>query len=335
MDEALKAYYGFSSGVKEKKPKAKKLPAIVKQIQKHTLKEVNYAFEKSISYSQVSMFLNCPHKWSLQYKDGHYQSESSIHMTFGTALHEAIQHYITTIYDVSGAAADRIDIEQYFEERFRETYLKDYKSNKKVHFSNTVEMREFYEDGLSILNYIKKKRSNYFGKKGWYLIGCEVPLLVNPHPQFKNVLYKGYLDVVLYHEATNTFKILDIKTSTKGWDDKTKKNEIKQLQLVLYKKFYSQQFGVPEDNIEIEFFIVKRKVWDESPYPISRIQEFKPASGKGKINKAVNTINSFIENVFNNDGSYKDKTHEPKPDDFNCKYCPFHKTHLCPATFGQ
>ena len=45
---------------------------------------------------------------------------------------------------------------------------------------------------------------------------------------------------------------MDIKTSTKGWDDKTKKDETKQLQLVLYKKYYSQQFGVPEDDIEIE-----------------------------------------------------------------------------------
>jgi len=303
--------------------KKKKIPQVVKQIQKHQLKEINYAREKSISYSQVSMFLNCPRKWALQYRDGYYTSESSIHMTFGTALHEALQHYITTIYNVSGAEADRINLEEYFEERFRETYLKDYKSNKKVHFSDPVEMREFYEDGLAILNFIKKKRGGYFGKRGWFLVGCEVPLLLNPHPEFKNVLYKGYLDVVLYHEPTNRFKILDIKTSKSGWDDKTKKDETKQLQLILYKKFYSQQFGVPEDNIEIEFFIVKRKVWEESPYPISRIQEFTPASGKVKMNKATNTINSFIEKVFNHDGSFKTTEFEPNPSKWNCTFCPF------------
>ena len=303
--------------------KKKKIPAIVKQIKQHNLREVNYAYEKSISYSQLSMFTACPHKWSLQYKDGYYTSESSIHMTFGTALHEALQHYITTIYEESAAAADRIDLETYFEERFRETYLKDYKSNKNVHFSNSVEMREFFEDGLAILNFIKKNRGGYFGKRGWYLIGCEVPILLNPHPGFKNVLYKGYLDVVLYNESTNKFKIMDIKTSTKGWDDYAKKDEIKQMQLILYKKFFAQQFGVSEDDIDIEYFIVKRKVWEESPYPISRIQEFKPASGKVKLNKATNTITSFIENVFNQDGSYKDKKYEPKPDKFTCRFCPF------------
>jgi hypothetical protein len=140
------------------------------------------------------------------------------------------------------------------------------------------------------------------------------------------------LDVVFYHEPTNRFKIMDIKTSTKGWDDKTKKDETKQLQLVLYKKFYSQQFGVPEDDIDVEFFIVKRKIWEESPYPISRIQEYVPASGKVKINKATNTINSFIESVFNNDGSFKDTKFEPNANKWGCTFCPFKdRKDLCPV----
>ena len=303
--------------------KKKKIPQIVKQIKNHTLKEINYAFEKAISYSQMSMFLSCPHKWALQYRDGYYTSEQSINMTFGTALHEALQHYITTIYEVSGVAADRINLEEYFEERFRETYLKDYKSNKNVHFSNSFEMREFFEDGLAILNFVKKKRGGYFGRKGWHLVGCELPILLNPHPEFKNILYKGYLDVVLYNETLNKFKILDIKTSTRGWGDKEKKDETKQFQLVLYKKYYSQQFNIPEDDIDVEFFIVKRKVWENSDFPISRIQEFKPASGKVKLNKAVTAVNNFIEEVFQLDGSHNSKEYSPNPSAHNCRFCPF------------
>jgi hypothetical protein len=244
-------------------------------------------------------------------------------MTFGTALHEAIQHYITTIYEQSGAAADRIDLKEYFEERFRETYLKDYKSNKNTHFSNSVEMNEFFEDGVEILKFIKKKRGGYFGKRGWHLVGCEVPLMVTPNPKYSNILYKGYLDVVLYNETLNKFKILDIKTSTRGWGDKEKKDETKQFQLVLYKKYYSQQFNIPEDNIDVEFFIVKRKVWENSDFPISRIQEFRPAAGKVKLNKATNAINSFIEEVFNIDGSHNSKEYPPNPSAHNCKFCPF------------
>ena len=310
--------------------KKKKIPAIVKQIQKHTLKEIVYGVEKSISYSQMSTFLSCPHKWSLQYRDGYYTSEASINMTFGTALHEVLQHYITVIYNVSGAEADRIDLEAYFEERFRETYLKDYKSNKNVHFSDPVEMREFYEDGIEIIKTIKKLRSGLFSKQGWYLVGCEIPILITPIPEYKNVLYKGYLDVVLYHEPTNSFKIMDIKTSTKGWDDKTKKDDIKQFQLILYKKYFAKQFGLEEDNIEIEFFIVKRKVWEDAPYPISRLQEFRPPSGKIKTNRATKTVEEFITKVFNHDGTHKTDNHSSNPSKWNCRYCPFGKDkNLC------
>jgi hypothetical protein len=158
--------------------KKRKIPQILKQIKNQPLREINHAFQKAISYSQFSVFASCPHKWSLQYRDGKYTSESSIHMTFGTALHETLQHYITTIYEISGAEADRINLGEYFEERFRETYLKDYKSNKNLHFSTPEEMNEFFTDGIEIINFLKKKRGKYFGKKGWYLVGCELPLIV-------------------------------------------------------------------------------------------------------------------------------------------------------------
>ena len=303
--------------------KKKKIPQILKQIKNQPLREVNYAFEKAISYSQFSVFQNCPHKWSLQYRDGFYTSEQSIHMTFGTALHETIQHYITTIYEQSAAAADRIDLKELFEERFRETYLKDYKSNKNTHFSNSVEMNEFFEDGLAILNYLSKKRGAYFSKRGWYLVGCEIPLVVTPNSQYPNILYKGYLDVVLYNETMNKFLILDIKTSTRGWGDKEKKDELKQFQLILYKKYLAQQYNINVDDIDIEFFIVKRKIWEESDFVIKRIQQFKPASGKVKINKAHTAVNNFIQEVFNIDGSHKTQVHNPNPSAFNCRFCPF------------
>jgi len=301
----------------------KKIPSILKEIRNRPDREVNYAYEKAISFSQMSMYRSCPHKWALQYRDGHKISEQSIHMTFGTAIHEAIQHYLDIMYDSSAAAADRVNIEEYFEERFRETYLKDYKSNKNVHFSNPAEMKEFYDDGINILTYFKKKRGSYFNKKGWHLVKCELPLLVSPNIAYKNVLYRGYLDVVLYHEPTNTIKILDIKTSTKGWSDKEKKNEDKQFQLILYKKLFAEQYNFPIENIEVEFFIVKRKLYESSDYVIPRIQTFKPASGKIKISRAEKAMNEFIENVFTKDANFKEVTLTPNPSKWNCGFCPY------------
>lgn len=310
----------------------KKLPIIVRDIKENPPSPVNFAVEKNISYSQLSMFTQCPKKWSLQYRDGHKISEQSIHMTFGTALHEVLQHYLDVMYAKSGAEADRIDINELFEETLRECYAKDYKKNKNQHFSTPEELREFYEDGKAILDNFKKKKSGYFSKKGWYLVGCEIPIVMAPNLRLNRVKYMGYLDIVMYHEPTNTFKIIDIKTSTKGWNKYTKKDESKQFQLILYKYFFSKQYNIPIENIEIEFFIVRRKVYLDGEYPQKRIQTFVPASGRNKLSKATKNLDDFIERAFNLDGSYKDTTFMPKPGKWNCTFCPYKENkELCSA----
>jgi RecB family exonuclease len=208
-------------------------------------------------------------------------------------MHSAIQHYLTLAYNESAAEADRFDLETFFEDEFRKTYLEEYKANKDTHFTNAVEMREFFDDGIAIINYFKKKRGNYFSKRGWYLVACELPIVITPNNAFKNVLYKGFIDLVMYHEPTNTFKIYDFKTSTRGWNEDAKKDERKQFQLLFYKKYFGEQYGVPEDNIDVEFMIVKRKVFESDLYVIKRVQIFKPTSGKVKLNRVAKTINSF------------------------------------------
>ena len=121
-----------------------------------------------------------------------------------------------------------------------------------------------------------------------------------------------------------------IKTSTRGWGDKEKKDQIKQFQILLYKSFFSEQFGVPEENIDVEFFIVKRKIWEESEFPQKRIQQFVPANGKTKVKKAKTALDTFINEVFNLDGSYKSTDFQATPAKHNCTYCSYKtKKELC------
>ena len=309
---------------------ARKIPIVVKKIKNHNYEKINYGYQNHISYSQLSMFNRCPHKWALQYRDGHKIYSPSIHTVFGNAIHETLQHYLTVMYDQSGAAADKENIIEIFENKLREDYAEQYKKSNNQHFSSGEELREFFEDGKEILNFITKKRSAYFSKRGWYLVGCEVPIVITPNSAYRNVIYQGYLDVVLYHEPSNTFNIIDVKTSTKGWNHYAKKDEMKQFQLILYKKFFSEQYDIPIKDIDVEFFIVKRKIWEESEYNISRIQQFKPAAGKVKLNKAVNTLNKFLNEAFNLDGSFKDRIFNSVPSKWNCTYCPFaNRKDLC------
>jgi hypothetical protein len=311
--------------------KKKVIPQIVKDVRAFKQQEIDWVNQKLISYSQFSMFNECPKKWSLQYVEGHKQFTSTIHTVFGTALHEVIQHYLTVMYEQSGAEADKINTYEMFEDKLREEYTKQYKSNKNQHFSSPDELREFFEDVIEIRREFAKYKSKHFSKRGWHLIGCEIPIQLHPDPKLPNVVYQGYLDIVMYHEPTNKIYIIDLKTSTSGWNDKQKKDENKQFQLILYKKFFSEQFNFPIENIEVEFFIVKRKLFESDDFVIRRIQKFKPPSGKVKLNKATQALNDFLKSAFDLNG-YKKTEHKPKSNN-NCKWCVFHKTYLCSATY--
>jgi hypothetical protein len=309
----------------------KKLPPLLKEIKSKQLPQIDFASQKLVSYSQLSMFSECPKKWSLQYKEGHKQFTSSIHTVFGTALHEVLQAYLTTMYEKSGAEADRLNTSEMLEDALREEYKKQYKANNKQHFVKPEELSEFYEDGVSIIREFSKDKAKYFSKRGWHLVGVELPLALHPHTKLYNVLFQGYLDLVMYHEPTNRIKIIDIKTSKSGWSKREKSDEQKQFQLILYKKYFSEIYNFPIENIDIEFMIVKRKLYESEDFVIKRIQLYKPASGKVKLNKVSKSIEAFVEQAFDQNG-YKEVEHQPTPND-KCKWCPFHKTHLCSATY--
>ena len=317
---------------KTTKKKKKYLPQIVKDIRNYIPGEIDYSFQKNISYSQLSMYDSCPKKWALRYKEGNKVFSSSIHTVFGTSIHHTIQHYLDVMYAESGAEADRIELMGYFEDKFRDEYQEQYKKNNSQHFSTSDEMREFYNDGVAILDYFRSNKSKYFSKKGWYLMGCEIPILQIPNPKFPNAIFQGYIDVVMYHEPTNTVKIIDIKTSTRSWGQKQKKDKSKQDQLLLYKHFFSEQFKFPIDNIEIEFFIVKRKIDEDAEWVQKRIQIFEPTSGKTSINRAKQSLNNFVNSSYDKDG-YSSTDHQATPNPFTCKYCPFINTSLCKDGF--
>jgi CRISPR/Cas system-associated exonuclease Cas4 (RecB family) len=245
-------------------------------------------------------------------------------------MHEVMQNYLDVFYSKSKAAANRLDLEELFQEYYIEEYQKQYKSNDKSHFSDAVEMREFFNDGVEILKEFKKRIGGFFSKRGTYLVGCEVPLDLPPIKTLSTVHYTGYLDVVLYHERTDRFTIIDIKTSTRGWNDKTKKDTMKKYQLVLYKKYFSEQYNIPIDKIDVKFLILKRKIYENTEYIMRRMTEFTPASGRNTVNAASRTMNNFIEEVFNQDGSIKDNKYPKSVSKWNCTFCPYAEdSNLC------
>jgi hypothetical protein len=264
-----------------------------------------------------------------------------MHFVFGTAMHEALQHYLQTMFDSTAKTADEINLEQFFKDKMIKEYSK-YKK-KHGHFATQEELQEFYFDGVAILNWFKKHkrgRRMYFSPRRQELKGIEVPLILQPIKERPNIKYMGYVDLIIYDKRSEKYTIFDIKTSTKGWSKWEKGDEIKHQQLYLYKQYYSELFKVPLNKIEVEFYIVKRKVLDfddeklMSPHQAYRVQNFKPVDNKLRLKRAKEDFTEFIRECYTPEGNPIDKEFDKKIDK-PCDWCEFGKDRkLCGAALA-
>ena len=278
-----------------------------------------------ISYSQLSMFSECPKRWKLNYIEDKRISEPSIYLLFGTAMHEVIQKYLNVMYEFTVKRANQLNLERTLQEKMVEVFNKDKETYGKDPCTKE-ELQEFFQDGCDILDFFKKRRGEYFSKKGYELIGCEVPVEMDLQ---KNLKWVGYLDIVMLDTIRNVIKIYDIKTSTMGWNKWAKADENKTQQLLLYKQFYSKQYNHPIEQIEVEYFIVKRKLYENVDWPQKRVQKFSPASGTVSMNKVARKLENFIDGGFNDDGSHTTDDLQPTPCKKSCMFCEFNETDLC------
>ena len=164
---------------------------------KTTLLQIPVYVEKQgdvkVSYSQYTMWANCPKQWKLTYMDGHKIDDPSIHLIFGTSMHETIQTWLDTMYSSTVKKANELDLHTLL----RDTMAREYKKTMAIYgqkFTTKEQMNEFYQDGVEIIEYLKKKRALYFSTKKIKLVGIELPIY---YPTLnENVMMKGFLDLV-------------------------------------------------------------------------------------------------------------------------------------------
>jgi len=273
-----------------------------------------------ISYSQFSQWDKCPQMWKLNYLDRVGTFQGNIYTIFGSALHETIQAYLVAYYNKTIKVADSLPLGDILQYRMEENY-KQTKENSEVPIEVTLEeMKEFYKDGLNIIDEFLKRKSSYFPKKDHELLGIELDINFGLP---KDMKFVGCMDVVIHNKNTGRVRIIDIKTSTMGWNKYQKADKNKTNQLLLYKKFFSRQRDIPEDKIDIEYLILKRKLYENIQYPQKRLQVFSPASGKPSLNKVMNRLDEFITDCFDDKGELIQKEYFKNASAKNCRYCEF------------
>jgi hypothetical protein len=280
--------------------------------------------KKHVSFSQFSWWLRCPHKFYWDHVRGMKEFEDSINTCFGTAMHEALQLYVKTLYTEGLEKADSIklydEFKKHFEIELKRTELK----------YTEDEYTEFMFDGEDIIEAFSKTavRIKHFPSDKYEFVDVEMEIEM---PIKNNVNFVAYIDLVLKERKTGDIKIFDFKTSSVGW--RTEKDDFSKIsQLLLYKAFYSKKFNVPLNKIDIEFFILKRKLYENVNYPQNRIQNFTPPHSNIIIAETIKDFVQFLDECFTPEGKYiEDLSHYPKnPGDRkkNCKYCA-HKKIRC------
>ena len=283
-----------------------------------------------VSHSQFKTWRECPRKWQLKYRDGLRPPDESIYFVFGTASHEALQLYIRKMYSETVKKANQIDLKDRFQSFLKEEYDSRKEAFKQDHpdreFPVTKkEMVQFARDGKAIIEYFRRNRSEYFPKREWELVGIEEKI---DQPLRTGISWIGYLDVVLRNRKTGKYKIIDLKTSTDGWDKWKKREKKRTDQLVAYKMFYADQLGIDPEMIEIEYLIMKRKLNEDAPYKPARFQRFSPSDGSRSRKRVKEKINKFLDDCFEEGGAYReDKDFEQKPDKYKCAFCPYSQQH--------
>lgn len=298
---------------------SKKLKGKVKQVWESKIKQ-SPSKNKHISYSAFSTYAQCPKAWQLLYKDKSVPFVQNIYLTFGVAMHETLQSWLEVMYHNKVKAANDMKLDQLLYDNMIKSYKISKAQNNHQHFSDQETLTQFWLEGKHILEWIKKKRGGYFSTKNMQLAGIETLLYQEIRP---GVMFKGLIDLVFYHPTTDRWTIVDIKTSTAGWRDAQKKNPKLTAQVILYREFFAKQFGVDKDKIDVEFFIVKRRVPKEAEFASmqKRVQQFSPSSGPRKTKQIVDSMYKFISEVLDDDGNFIEKEYSCNSPLGKCNEC--------------
>ena len=114
--------------------------------------------KKTISYSQISKYSNCPLSWKLDKIDKHKRFEPNMFLVFGTAFHETLQFYLDTMYKETAVAADKMDLGKLLKDNMAKDYSERVAELEGKHFSCAEEMQDFYSDGIAILDWFTSRK---------------------------------------------------------------------------------------------------------------------------------------------------------------------------------
>lgn len=262
-----------------------------------------------VSFSELSVFDNCPFQHYLTYEKGHRQEET-VHTIFGGALHHAIDERIS-----KGSKNSWISFGKQFLKGIKENNITEDKwiAGK----DKTVYPKAWLKQGFEIYHGVFDWLNDLF--PGYELIGSEIEIF-DEMETVKDAKMKGFVDLIIKHNKKHY--VIDFKTCSWGWNEKKLKDVKKKYQLRIYKHFVSKKFNIPEKDIKVAFVLLKRT----PPKNSSRYQIVDVSSGEKTQLQVVDWMTKKTKGIK---AGVRLRKRE------NCKYCDFKDTELCPSPINS
>ena len=275
---------------------------------------------KHISYSEWKNWHICPHYHKLTYIDKVTQFQGNIFTAFGKALHTVCELTLTSPEKYRGSGT--------IEALVKEQFLKELKAlpeDEQQRAKRDFKLKEWLVSGVEIIPDLYRCLTEKFGKLGedWEVLAAEEQLY-EPITEFteaeKN--FKGFIDLVVMSKKDKKVHLIDWKTCSWGWKREKKSDTILSYQLVYYKHFWSQKYGVDPKDVDCHFVLLKRTAKAGKKAEFVRV-----TAAKKRTTDALNTLTKALHNI-NKENYIKNRTACT-----DCKdrfgTCEFYKTEHC------
>jgi len=220
-----------------------------------------------ISFSEYSTYLQCQHKWYLNYYLK-LPGDTNEELIFGSALHNTIECILTKPLFKN---LFKIDKAKTIKDLFKGFLIDELKKITDENF-----LIKFNKQGLANIFLFQAEKLliewDFFNRFKDYEVADVEYHLDNMElysDEKVKINFKGFIDLVLRNKIDDTYLIIDWKTSTVAWDiaKKIKDNPNFFAQLALYKYFYSKAKNIPLSKIETKFYNFPRNVpKEQSPF---------------------------------------------------------------------
>ena len=255
--------------------------------------------KKHVSFSQLDSFSFCPFKHHLEYVEK--RRHDSIYMQFGKCFDQSIEKRKL------GSQNSWIG--------FAKEFIKWCKQNPDLCQELTgqpVDTHVWVKQGFQLYSKIFSWLDENF--PNYEIIAFQFPL----YEPIEDTEYsfKGFIDLVI-KDQNGLYNIIDFKTTGRDWKLEKRTSDATQLQLVFYKKFFSDKQKIDLQNIKTHFIILKR----QPPDLENQIELLTIDVGTIRITNSIKEMKVKLKLI---DNGYKMKNK------FKCGKCDWRHSKECP-----